>query len=148
MATPHADLYSRLRTLLGDNGEVPGFSNAQLDDALVLAVEEADANDHTSVSYSSDGTNISPTLASLADKLIVLYWALMEMIGPVQDALYMKTGPIVSWRQQGMAGRAAWAKRQLDKLTGEHVVAVSTETEFNEWLDADQWVDDKVEEDT
>jgi hypothetical protein len=148
MATVHSELYSRLRTLLGDTGEIVGFSNAQLDAALVAAVEEAQIDSYTSVDYDSDGTEITPTVATLTDKWIILVMAALHIIGPSQDPMYIKTANITSWRAQGLAARVDSLKKRLDRMTDEDAIMVASQSEFNEWLDSDEWVDDKIDEDT
>jgi hypothetical protein len=119
-----------------------------LDAALVAAVEEAQIDSYTSVNYDSDGTEITPTVATLTDKWIILVMAALHIIGPSQDPMYIKTANITSWRAQGLAARVDSLKKRLDRMTDEDAIMVASQSEFNEWLDSDEWVDDKIDEDT
>lgn len=120
-----SELYSTVRTLLGDVGAIPVYSNAQLDMGISLAVMQEDSYDEGLV---GPDKAITPDIANKTDKLRISVRSAITLISPQSGASSYRTKVLSITRENSRNAHLGYLLSLLRDLEeGKFVVASETE---------------------
>ena len=132
MSTPFSDLYNPMRTLLGDIGEFPAWSDAQLDLGISAALLSEDGYDEAT------GT-IVPDLATKTDKLRISLKSAIALMSPSSGKMSYRTPVLSVSREDGRSGHLGYLEELLRELDNGSF-AIDSEDEWDKFFDGPRLV--------
>lgn len=124
-------LYPPTRTLLGDVGSIPGYSNNQLDLGISFALLQESA--YSEGAQDATGRTVTPDIATKTDMLRIAIESAIALIQPQAGAFSYKTKVLSIQRDNGTNGQLGFLQGLLNKvINGDFVVA--SETEWDQFV--------------
>lgn len=105
-----ADLYPTIRTMLGDIGAVPGYSNDQLDLGIRMALLDEEGFDE------SPSQAIAPDITQKVDKRRIALKSAISLLSPSSGQMSYRTPVLSVSRENGRAGHLGYLEDCLRSL--------------------------------